>query len=144
MKKSIFIGGIAMGLTGCGAAQDNSICTSVIYPPFPDDASESVALQDDLDWQWKRAEACLHRQGYRLAGSEDPAETVAKAVVEACEAEVGAAAALIHKRDFDQSLAPTVRGKMDEAQESERLARESYERFALLKVVEGRAGNCRP
>lgn len=125
-------------LTGCGGRGDPSVCTPILEPTTPSDADASLAAQRDAEWQRQRADACVHRQAYRLAGSGDPAETVAAAVVEACEAAVAHSAAVNAHWEMEQGYLAAGDQVIQRAAEIEA----NYERFALLKVVEGRAGGC--
>jgi len=142
MNKLILIA-IVGTITACQAGPDESICTAIIEPMTPVDAEDSVRLQSNGDWVRTRAEACVHRQAYRLAASSDPAETVAKAALEACEAEVGAAVALMHGRTYDGTAGLNRELRLESAKLYADRAADSYKSLALLKVVEGRAGNCR-
>lgn len=124
---------------GCGAPSDPSICTPILEPTTPADADASLAAQRDADWQRKRADACVHRQAYHLAGAGDPAETVAAAAVEACEAAVSHSAAVNAHWEMEQGYIEAGGQVMQRAAE----IKANYELFALLKVVEGRAGRCK-
>lgn len=132
--------GAALLLGSCGPQPDSNICLKVSAPEAP--AGRSVQFNEE--WQRQNAEACVHRQAYRLAKSGDPAQTVADAVVEACESEIGTATMFIHGRTFRESLAPDIQTKVKEAEADQKRAEASYRSLALLKVVEGRAGHCRP
>lgn len=126
-------------LTGCGSRGDSSVCTPILEPTTPADAEASVAAQRDADWQRKRADACVHRQAYRLAASGDPAETVAAAAVEACEAAVAHSAAVNAHWEMEQGYLAAGDQVIQRAAD----IKANYQRFALLKVVEGRAGRCK-
>lgn len=81
-------------------------------------------------------DACAHRWAYRLAKSSDPAEIVAKAVVEACGRSISMEADASH-------TAEQVAG--DPSIEYGRLLTDMSEiarRHALFRVVQARAGNC--
>ena len=142
MNKPVLIAVAAIALAGCQARPNSNICTPIIEPLTPVDVQDSSRLQSDVDWQRTRAEACVHRQAYRLAPSTDPAETVARAALEACDAEIGAAVALIHGRTYDATQGFSREQKLESAKYYADRASKSYERLALLKVVEGRAGKC--
>lgn len=142
MREPILIA-LALLLVGCGARQDGSICMAIVDPLTPQSAEDSLALQSDTDWQRARAEACVHRQAYRLAHSSDPAQTVATAVMEACDVPVAAAVALIRSKIYTATEGNRSEDRQASAQVYADDALKSYERLALLKVVEGRAGNCR-
>lgn len=131
-----------LGLAGCGSGKDRYICAKIMEPPTPEDINGSMAVQQSASWQKQRAEACVHRQAYRLASSNDSAEIVAKAAVEACEPGIDIAARLAAREEREQDpvglrLAgdPSLGTRINDI-------KAAYERFALLKVVEGRAGGC--
>lgn len=139
IRRRVITVATVLTLAGCGARPDNSICTAIIDPPSPKDATESLALQGDAAWQVKRADACVHRQAYRLARSSDPATIVAKAVVEACRSPISAVGPLISLDERDVGVNPPRWVVDSRLREVDGL----YEQRALSKVVEGRAGNCR-
>jgi hypothetical protein len=139
--KKIITAAIALTLMGCGARPNASICEPVVDPASATSIEDGLTLQRDPAWQRKRADACVHREAYTLAASSDPAEVVAKAVGEACEANIDASARLTAAEERDplgirQAGDQTIDARITEI-------KAAYERFALLKVVEGRAGNCR-
>ena len=137
--RQVIITAIVLTLTGCGPRHDNTICAPIIDPPTPKDSTEAVANQSDAGWQVARADACVHRQSYRLANSSDPATVVAKAVVEACGPPISSAARSAAMDE--QEVGGTVPGWTIQSRITGIEA--AYERFALSKVVEGRAGRCR-
>jgi hypothetical protein len=126
-------------LVGCGDGKDSSVCTPILEPTTPASTDASIAAQRDADWQRKRADACVHRQAYRLATSGDPAATVAMAAIEACEPAVSHSAAINAHWEMEQGYIPAGAEVIARAAE----IKANYERFALLKVVEGRAGGCK-
>ncbi|MNE79293.1 hypothetical protein D3C80_1757600 [compost metagenome] len=63
--------------------------------------------------------------------------------MEACDAPVTKAVSLVHKRAFDDAADSPLNDRVRIAREYEDEARRSYQRFARLKIVEGRAGKCR-
>ena len=107
----VLIGAIL--LTGCGSGPDDRICMT----------SESVQIdQGDML-------GCVHKWAYRLAGSAEPAATVAKAVAQACsDVAVYNTEAASSSGDSKSQL---YEGFMAEA-----------EKQALFRVVQARAGNC--
>ncbi len=82
MRTAIVMAGLL--IAGCSKTGANEICSQIIEPQQSSGIEDSLAKQQDPDWQRVRAEACVHRQAYRLAVSPDPAPTVAKAVVVYC------------------------------------------------------------
>lgn len=133
----------ALVVAGCTNRGDPSICRPILDPPTPADEAASIRLQTDEDWQRKRAEACVHREAYRPANAPDAIQDVAWAVMEACDAPVTKAVSLVHKRAFDDAADSPLNDRVRIAREYEDEARRSYQRFARLKIVEGRAGKCR-
>lgn len=136
---------MAVALASCSQAGDSKICTPIIEPPVPNDPVAMVKERDTLEWSISNAERCLHRHAYRLAPSTDEAETVARAVVQACENSVERAVSYRRAQAFGGEPSGTL---LDErfrlGDEAEAAARRSWTEFALMKVVEGRAGKCRP
>lgn len=131
LAKLILVAMSALTLAACG--QDNSICKIIIEPTTPDDGSSNGGRES------MAAEACIHRQAYNLAKSSDPAEIVAKATVESCEQQIDTAART------SAHYTTTILKIEEEGHIDQRIGqiKEGYERFALLKVVEGRAGKCK-
>ena len=99
-------------LADCGNGPDNRICAT---------APAQIA-QGDM-------KACVHKWGYRLAGSADSAALVAKAVAQACsDVAVFNTEAASSPGD---SKSHVYDGFMVEA-----------EKDALFRVIQGRSGNC--
>ncbi len=127
--------GMLVGLTGCGALPNDSICTTppplAVNPLAGAPAKTAMGLADD----------CVHRWGYRLAGARDDALTVAKAVAAGCESGVSDV-----QRDFKENLAteipdPIQRRRVED--EYDAFVVKMYLDKALFHVVQARAGNCR-
>ncbi len=106
---------VALALAGCQQAQkaDDRICLT---------APSEIAPGD--------MKACVHKWAYRLAQSSDPAETVAKAVVGACN-EVASYAA--------EKVSP---GPTEAGSKAYQDALAIAETDALFRVVQARAGHC--
>ncbi|RYF30183.1 MAG: hypothetical protein EOO23_05705 [Comamonadaceae bacterium] len=135
----------AVLLSGCGANDgDPSVCTPVLEPRRSSSVEDSLAKQQNPDWQLVRAEACVHRQAYRLAKSPDPAPIVAKAVVVYCEAPIDGVARVSAHSEIDAAADDLVTSEELSAL-ADRIAeiKTNFESYALSKVVEGRAGKCR-
>lgn len=100
----------ALAATSCNRDNDPRICLK------PKEVILSGAWED-----------CVHKWGYRLAVSQDPAEVVAKAVVEACQDAID--------WKVNQSILST---------QAEVLAdiKDRAPKMALFRVVQGRAGRC--
>lgn len=138
MKKLILIA--VATVVGCSGKPDN-ICTQIIEPRASEAVEDSVRNQGDPEWHRVRTEACVHRKAYLLAPSDDPAETVADAVITYCQPNIDAAASRAAYSEAD----PTNSGRFDSEMLERRTVeiKASYNQLALLKVIEGRAGNCR-
>lgn len=137
----------AMGLTlaSCSQGPDASVCTPIIEPTPPSDPVAGVAQRDTLEWSIGNAERCLHRNAYRLHTSTDEADIVARAVVQACESPVERAVSYRRAQAFQGEPQGTpVAERVEVGDEAEAAARRSWSEFALMKVVEGRAGRCKP
>ena len=126
-----------VALTGCQrAANDQRICTTPV--PLADFSAESkkpAAL---------RLDECVHRWSYRLAGSADPADTVAKAVLGACETPFNQTVIdwpdddLLQIKDREQRIAAIRQAQT----EGEAYLAKTYASKALFHVVQARAGRC--
>lgn len=135
----------ALALTAC-STENSSICSPV--PDLAEDvgpgAIEAMARQDPA-WLESRAVNCVHRWGYRLAGSDDDGATVAKAVMQACDGAVSAHASAQENIVLDfhrEDSAPNVElMELGERTRTEKLAQ--MEREALFRVQQARAGNCK-
>lgn len=143
--RNCLVGLLALSLGGC--SQSNSICQAIFEPTNVDDPVEMLKMSDTLPWTKTAAEACLHRNAYRLAASEDAADIVARAVVQACESEVLKAVSLYRADSYDFAIR-VGRATTDQAYQTadaaEANAQKSYLEYAMMRVVEGRAGNCKP
>lgn len=134
-----------LGLAGC--SQTNGICQAVFEAMRVDDPVAMLKMSNELPWTKTDAEACLHRNAYRLAPSKDAADIVARAVVQACEQEVTKAASLYRADAYDFAVTvgrETTDNADRRAGEAEANALKSYREYAMMRVVEGRAGNCKP
>lgn len=133
------------GLTGC--SQTNGVCQPVYEATRVDDPGAMLKMSNELPWTKTDAEACLHRNAYRLASSKDAADIVARAVVQACESEVMKAVSLYRADAYDFAVnvgRETTDGAHARATRAEENALKSYLEYAMMRVVEGRAGNCKP
>lgn len=117
--RKIAILAAAVALGSCSPKPDDSICEPV--PTYPRD----------------KITECTHFWAYRLAGSPDPAEVVAKAVAQGC--------ALVADSEAKRN-ARSADGRLDENRRQAILKQnmEVVEKNALFRVVEARAGNCHP
>lgn len=141
MRIAIILTGLV--LAGCSNTGKNEVCSQIIEPQQSSGVDDSLAKQQDPEWQRIRAEACVHRQAYRLAASPDPAPTVAKAVVVFCESPIDGVARVSAYAERDP-LAIRIPSEETMRVVDERIAeiKRNFEAFALSKVVEGRAGKC--
>jgi hypothetical protein len=134
-----------LGLAGC--SQTNGVCQPVFEATQSDDPVAMLKMSNEIPWTKTDAEACLHRNAYRLASSKDAADIVARAVVQACESEVMKAASLYRADAYDFAITvgrETTDGADARATKAEEGALKSYREYAMMRVVEGRAGNCKP
>lgn len=131
---------VALALAGCAETTNSAICK-----PIGDSTIDGLDRSPGNLNEGKArtlAQDCLHRNAYRLAQSDDTADIVARAVVEACEADIGVATALLHKSSYDSFPTRPIAQRTAEAGKVAEAAKGSYREYALLKVVEGRAGDC--
>ena len=141
----ILIVASAVALASCSQGQDSSVCTPIMEPTPPSDPVAGVAQRDTLEWSIGNAERCLHRNAYRLHTSTDEADTVARAAVQACESAVERAVSYRRAQAFQGEPQGTpLDDRVEVADTAEAAARRSWSEFALMKVVEGRAGRCKP
>lgn len=131
---------LATSLFGCAGPGDG--CEAIIdVVPLPAAEAESIALWNDPEWRRGKAEACIHRSAYRLARGGDDAAVIAPAVSAKCQDDIANAVSLasLQPNDLFGSIWPSEFGLAERRNRSKAY----YQDFALLKVVEGRAGNCR-
>lgn len=102
------------------------------------DADDRICLTAPTDITPGNMNECVHKWAYRLAASSDPATTVAKAVVRACD-DVARHAAT------EDAAGPAVQAAGNPAA----VRAEFYatrlsegEKEALFRVVQARAGHC--
>lgn len=141
----IIIAALGLTLASCSQGPDASVCTPIMEPTPPSDPVAGVAQRDTLEWSIGKAERCLHRNAYRLHTSTDEADTVARAVVQACGSAVERAVSYRRAQAFvgePQGTPVAERVKVGDAAEA--AARRSWSELAVMKVVEGRAGRCKP
>jgi hypothetical protein len=139
------IAALGLALASCSKGSDSSVCTSIVEPTSPSDPVAMVRQRDTLEWSMGAAERCLHRNAYRLHTSTDEADIVARAVVQACESAVERAVSDRRAQAFQGEPEGTpLAERLKVGDEAEAAARRSWSEFALMKVVEGRAGRCRP
>lgn len=141
MSKVICVVLVSAALTACTieARPNPDICK-----PLEDNTREEGLLGDpELSAASIAAEACIHREAYRLASGQDEPATVSRAVIQACERDVSRYVSMTRARFYravDQS------GEGDPNQAANQHVEVVEARFreeALMRVVEGRAGNCR-
>lgn len=142
MKRAIIAA--ALILTGCSNNGDPSVCTPILDPRSASSIEDGIQLQRDPSWQLARAEACVHRQAYRLATSPDPAPTVAEAVVVFCEGPIQATADVsAYSEQGKEAIRMPTQETMDIINARIAQIKTNFESYALSKVVEGRAGKCK-
>ncbi len=136
-------------IASCSTQNDN-ICARV--PNVEEDVGSPTEIAQNMRdpiWLERRAANCIHRWGYRLAASKDDGQTVAKAVMQACEGAVTSyvdAYAAQMADDYQGRYAPGV--VTQEERESVFIQRNQeksaqLEREAHFRVQQGRAGKCR-
>lgn len=124
----------SLALAGCGAERA-AICSAV---PSADMRLHASAMTVDetqpMDVRHAGArmvaDFCVSQNSRQLAGASDRAETVARAVVEKCRAEIEAFAGLGAESPPVLAALPVIRDRFTEQ--------------ALALTVEARAGNCEP
>jgi hypothetical protein len=124
------VAGICTPFAAQGAAAAPTDPASVEAVTTPAVAGDAAAFDD-----------CLHRWGYRLARSDDPAETAAAAVVAACAPTL----ARWNSTTLSQpAAAPDTAVSLVTGEPSTTLADRyrSAQSKALFYVVQARAGNC--
>lgn len=114
---------LMIGLAGCDYLPDDRICST----PAPFDPTELTG--PNAKPVVAIAEECIHRWGYRLAGSTESVTTVAEAVVRFCDQQISTQIVRLAEvnRDFKRS---------------ESWVMERSRSLAAAYVVQARAGNC--
>jgi hypothetical protein len=127
----ILVAATLASLAGCSSRPNPNICST----PTPVDVSGASI------GSWSGVESCLHRWGYRLAGSPEPAPVVAEAVVGGCYDAIEKWAFKI--AGTDDQLPPyrePVTGRVMDYRANLFQQARSYAQFY---VVQSRAGHCR-
>jgi hypothetical protein len=144
----------ATGLTGCNrqavAQSGNLTLTGSKYcSPFPStsvpsNATSGLAPAANID-PAVSFDDCIHRWGYALAPSRDPADVVAQASVEACSSILANWSQQIGQASGAEPARYSERGRRETQQappdpEAQRM--HAAEGRALFYVVQARAGGC--
>jgi hypothetical protein len=122
---------------------DMAICTPFTAPAAATDPSGVTAVAVPGGGDASAFDDCLHRWGYRLARSEDPADVVGQATVAAC-------APALSRWNAATMSAPAVGPDTAVSLITGESASTLAERYstaqskALFYVVQARAGNCAP
>lgn len=143
----VVVAALALGSCSQGAA---NICEPVpdLATDIGPDPVEKMAARDPA-WLRTRATNCVHRWGYRLAGSKDEGETVAKAVMKACNDAVNEHADAFARRTADDLYGdnPTTdaqsHDRFDFIEEGRAFTLAELESEALFRVQQARAGKCK-
>ena len=114
---------VMIGLAGCDYLPDGRICTA----PPPLDPREFTG--PNAKPVVMIARECIHRWGYRLAGSTESVATVAEAVVKLCDQQIGAQ--ILRLAEVNRNY-----------QRSKTWVMEDSRSLAAAYVVQARAGNC--
>ena len=134
--------GLTLAIAGCS---NDERPNPEICKPIDDNLSNGTLIgHPELSPAGNAADVCIHREAYRLASSSDDPAIVSRAVVQACEREVSRFVA-ISRASFYQAVQQS--GEGDPAQSANQHVRSieaDLQNEALMRVVEGRAGNCRP
>jgi hypothetical protein len=143
MKTIALVAMAAVMLAGCNGkvSNDGRICTT---PPPLDISGNPEGNRVNPGWQRQNADGCVHRWAYRLAGSPDPATTVADAVMGACQDTVFRTA-LAKDADQQKRQEPTGGFDTETGQDVNSYAEQWRElrNQALFNVVQARAGHCK-
>lgn len=136
--KRLILAAALIALTGCQKVVENDprICTvAPLLADMPEEGRKS-SLQ--------KLDECVHRWSYRLARSTDEAETVAKAVLGACELQLHDAVLDWPTPEDRQIKDPTLRSAAIRIAENDGRAflMEVTPTRALFHVVQARAGKC--
>lgn len=135
---------VTAGLTGCGALPNDKVCTA-IYPAPGNGTPAALERDRDLGWQRQRAEACLHREAYKLAVADADILSITNAAIERCQPAFSMTVALAGDEEERRLLSERVSAETAFAANSvaSGLESERLDRMTSTWVVEGRAGNCR-
>jgi hypothetical protein len=142
---------VAAGLTGCNrqaAAQSGNLTLtgSKYCSPFPSasppsNAATGLAPAANID-PAVSFDDCIHRWGYALAPSRDPADVVAQASVEACSSILANWSQQIGQTEPAQYSPRGRRGAQQAPPDPETQRMHAAEGRALFYVVQARAGGC--
>jgi hypothetical protein len=144
----------ATGLSGCNrqaVAQGGTLtltggkyCSPFTSTSVPSNAVTGLAPAVNTD-PAVTFDDCIHRWGYALASSRDPADVVAQASVEACSSILANWSQQISQSSGVEPAQYSVRGRREASQatpdpETQRM--HAAEGRALFYVVQARAGGC--
>ena len=141
----------AVGLSGCNrqaaAASGNLTLTGSKYcTPFPSTSAPTntatgLATAANTD-PAVSFDDCIHRWGYALAPSRDPADVVAQASVEACSTILANWSQQVGQSEPSQYSPRDRRGAQQGPPDPEAQRMHAAEGRALFYVVQARAGGC--
>jgi hypothetical protein len=142
----------AAALSGCNRQASASggtitLSSGKYCTPFAAPAAASNATTDGLAPAAVNDPAvafddCIHRWGYVLAPSRDPADVVAQASVEACSSILASWSQQTQPQPTPYS--PRDRGQAQQAPDPQAQRMHAAEGRALFYVVQARAGQCSP
>jgi hypothetical protein len=118
-------------------------CTPFPAPPAASNAAEGLAPATVSD-PAVAFDDCIHRWGYVLAPSRDPADVVAQASVEACSSILASWSQQIGQTTQADATqySPRGRGQAQQAPDPQAQRMHAAEGRALFYVVQARAGQC--
>jgi hypothetical protein len=140
----------AVGLAGCNrqttGGGDITLAGGKYCTPFPSAPAASNAATGlapaTISDPAIAFDDCIHRWGYVLAPSRDPADVVAQAAVEACSSILSSWSQQISQTQQSPQYSP--RGARSATPDPEAQRMHAAEGRALFYVVQARAGGCAP
>lgn len=111
---------------------------------MPTDGVEHMKMRMTPEFAIGNAERCLHRNAYRLAFASDDTDVIARATITACESQVERAVSHRRAAAFEEGDGVPLSDRIQAGDDAEAAARRSWTEYAVMRIIEGRAGNCEP
>ena len=143
MKRLLILAVVALAGCQATAKPDPKICAAITDPAEAVSIEDGSAKQQDANWTRVYAEACVHRSAYNFSQGPDSADAISRAVLESCEGKIERAAFNLGEEAAARFATSDQATQRAVAKETRDDALESYDRLALLRVVEARAGHCK-
>lgn len=134
---------VSLFLTGCGQNKGSDVCQPIAEADRPMDGVAQIEMMQTPEYAVAVTERCLHHHAYRLAGASDDMDVIARAAITACENQVERAVSQRRSAAFEEGTGISLSERIQAGDDAEAAARKSWTEYALMRAVEGRAGDCK-